>query len=400
MRRYILLCVVGIAAALPLTAGLISMRKPSDPADLSPRGELIIFHAGSLTVPFARIVSAFNAEHPHVRVLREASGSRLCARKVSDLNRECDILASADYSVIESLLIPEHTEWVVKFAANEMAIAYRRDSHLSEHINESNWYEILARDDVVIARSDPNADPCGYRAVLTIRLAEKHYGVGGSGSPQKDLHSGRADPSFGTPAERPAVSVSPAKHRLGGRENLGNPGGDFAVRGPKRCFAHDSQQAGVPGGRLGAKLLAKDTRYIRPKETDLIALLECGEVDYIFLYRSLAEQHGLGYVRLPDEINLGNPKFNDLYATVSVEVSGKTPGSSITKRGEAMVYGVTIPMNAPNKAAALAFLEFLLDEQKGMSILRKCGQRSVVPAPTETFRSIPASLKRFAMEGK
>jgi molybdate/tungstate transport system substrate-binding protein len=56
-----------------------------------------------------------------------------------------------------------------------MCIVYHEASRYSEEINQDNWYEILMKDDVVYGRSDPNADPCGYRAVLGSQLAEKHY---------------------------------------------------------------------------------------------------------------------------------------------------------------------------------------------------------------------------------
>jgi hypothetical protein len=45
-------------------------------------------------------------------------------------------------------------------------------------------------------------------------------------------------------------------------------------------------------------------------------------------------------------------------------------------------------------------LSFLLDANKGLAILEKNGQESVVPSPTNTFDRIPASLKRFALVSK
>jgi molybdate/tungstate transport system substrate-binding protein len=288
---------------------------------------LIIFHAGSLAVPFKKISEEFNIRHPDVKIIREASGSRVCARKIADLDRPCDILASADYTVIDTLLIPEYAEWNIKFAANEIVIAFRENSHAASQINKDNWHDILLQKDITFGRSDPNADPCGYRAVLTITLAEKFY---------------------------------------------------------KR-----------PG--LADKMLAKDQRYIRPKEVDLLALLEVGELDYMFIYRSVAEQHKLRYVMLPDEINLKKTQFHNLYKTASVRITGTMPGTFITKFGEPIVYGVTIPKNAPNRKLAMAFLTFLLDADKGGTILDKNGQTSVVPSPTDTFNSLPESLKTFAL---
>ena len=56
--------------------------------------QLIIFHAGSLAIPFKEISKEFKAKHPGVKILLEATGSRICARKVADLQRPCDVMAS------------------------------------------------------------------------------------------------------------------------------------------------------------------------------------------------------------------------------------------------------------------------------------------------------------------
>jgi molybdate/tungstate transport system substrate-binding protein len=298
----------------------------AEEADIT--GELMVFHAGSLAVPFKEVAREFNTKYPGVRVLLEAAGSRASARKISDLNREADVFGSADHTVIDTLLIPEHAQWNIRFAANEMVLAYTDHSRRAGEIDSENWYRILLDQRVAYGRSDPNADPCGYRTVLSARLAEIHY----------------AEPD------------------------------------------------------LAERLLGKDQRHIRPKETDLLALLEVGEIDYFFIYRSVARQHGLKWVTLPDEINLKSPEMIDRYKQVTVEISGKTPGSVITKPGAPMVYGVTIPDNARNKRAALAFVTFLLEHDQGMAIMERNGQPSLVPAVSDTYENIPDALKRFAKQ--
>jgi len=150
---------------------------------------------------------------------------------------------------------------------------------------------------------------------------------------------------------------------------------------------------------LADKLLAKDEKYMRPKETDLLALLETGVIDYIFLYRSVAQQHRLKFIDLPDEINLGNPDFADLYRTVSVKITGKKPGEYIEKFGAPMVYGSTIPKNAPHKKLAVEFLKFMLGKT-GLSIMEKNGQKAIVPSSTRTYDKIPDALKQFAAKPK
>ncbi|MDA3779863.1 MAG: tungstate ABC transporter substrate-binding protein WtpA [Bacteroidales bacterium] len=302
--------------------------KSTDNTNSEVNGDLIIFHAGSLSVPFKQITKEFNKEYPDVNVMIESAGSRKCARKITDLNKECDIMASADYKVIENLLIPDFADWNIKFASNEMAIVYNEKSRYKDEINKDNWFDILLKEDVAYGRSDPNADPCGYRAVLVNKLAEKYYKKEG----------------------------------------------------------------------LSSKILEKDNNYIRPKETDLLALLESNTIDYIFLYRSVAQQHGLKYIVLPDNINLKKTELADFYSTVTVDISGKKPGEKITKKGEAMVYGITVLKNAKNKKAAKAFIEFFLNEKKGMKIMESNGQPSVIPAKSKYYNNIPEYLKKYAKQ--
>jgi molybdate/tungstate transport system substrate-binding protein len=138
--------------------------------------KLVIFHAGSLSVPVRELSDAFMKENPGVTVLTEAAGSLHSARKITDLGRTCDIMLSADHFVISSMLIPEYASWNIRFATNEIVIAYRRESAYSSIFREDNWADILLKEDVIIGRADPDADPCGYRTVFAARLAEEYYG--------------------------------------------------------------------------------------------------------------------------------------------------------------------------------------------------------------------------------
>jgi molybdate/tungstate transport system substrate-binding protein len=307
-------------------ASFISIALLTFPALAQTKAEVIIFHAGSLAIPMKQMAAAFNQQYPNVKVFREAGGSRICARKITDLKKPCDIMASADYSVIDTLLIPKYASWDIHFATNQMAIMYRPDSKYAKEINSNNWYKILLKKGVQYGHSDPNADPCGYRTLLVWQLAEKYY---------KD-----------------------------------------------------------PG--LYKKLLADcPPQNVRPKETDLIALLEAGQLDYVFIYKSVCEQHHMPFVALPDQINLGSPAFADFYKQATVKISGKKPGTFIEKQGAPMIYGVTLLNDAPHRDWAIKFLAFMLGPQ-GRAIMEKNGQQAIHPAKVSGEASkVPAALKQF-----
>lgn len=323
----------GLAAMVAMVAMLPSCSRSQGPAkpaaaggadgkgELS--GDLIIFHAGSLAVPLRKVSEEFMARHPKVKVLAEAGGSRDVARKVSDLHHPCDVLGSADYKVVEDLLMPRFAKFNLRFATNEMAIVHTAKAARAAEITAENWPEILLAEKVRFGRADPNRDPCGYRTEMLFQLAEKHY-------------------------KTPGLA--------------------------KRLTGKDGQ------------------RFIRPKETDLLALLESGEIDYLFIYRSVGIQHGLRVLRLPDEVNLSNPMMDTLYATATVKVTGKQPGEFVTQTGEAIVYSVTIPLSAPNRPAAEAYVGLLLSSE-GRKILADCGQGLVDPALADGWDAVPESLR-------
>ena len=141
--------------------------------------ELIIFHASSLAKPLEEIGEAFNKRYPDIKIMREASGSRKAAFKIAHLNRECDLFFSADYKLMEEILIPQHTNWYFIFARGEMVVAYADWSRYASEITSENWYDILTREGVQIGRSHEDLDPCGYRALMVWQLAEDFYNIEG-----------------------------------------------------------------------------------------------------------------------------------------------------------------------------------------------------------------------------
>ena len=144
-----------------------------------PEGKLIIFHAGSLTVPLAKMEKIFEKKYPKVDLLREGGGSTKMARMISELHKPADIMASADFKIIDKTLIPQYADWNIRFASNQMVLCYTDQSRFAKEINADNWYKILGREKVIWGHSAPNLDPCGYRSLMVIQLAEKYYKMDG-----------------------------------------------------------------------------------------------------------------------------------------------------------------------------------------------------------------------------
>lgn len=115
-------------------------------------------------------------------------------------------------------------------------------------------------------------------------------------------------------------------------------------------------------------------KYIRPKEADLTALVQAGELDYSWSYASIARTAGLRYVTLPPEIDLSDPSLAKWYSQASVRLPGSSRAGkdSVEFRGEPIVYALTIPKEAPHPGNALAFTRFVLSPP-GHAILQANG---------------------------
>ncbi len=302
-----------------LTLGLSAVLASS----LIAKEKIVVFHAGSLAVPFSAVEKAFEAKYPKYDVQREASGSRAAARKISEIKRAADVMASADYKVIDNLLIPKDAKFNAQFATNEMAIAFTPHSKYADEINSENWPEIFLRDGVKVGHSNPNMDPCGYRSILVTKLAQEHYKI----------------PNF-----------------------------------YKTLFGYgESYKVGEEN---------KSKVIVRPKETDLLGLIEAKAYDYLYIYKSVAEQHGLKYITLPKEVSLKDNEFAKFYKTASFKIDGKKPGMFITKKGGPMVYGITVAQNKKSpttKEGAVKFVNFVLSAQ-GQEIMKQNGQGVISPA--------------------
>ena len=296
----------------------------------APSKKVIVFHAGSLSVPFAKIEKEFETKHPSIDIQREAGGSTKMARMISEIGKPADIMASADYAVIDKGLIPAHADWNIRFATNRLVLCYTDNSKFADQISSLNWFDVLKRKGVIWGHSDPNLDPCGYRSLMVLQLAEKHYGMAGL---YKELI-----------ANRPKANI-------------------------------------------------------RPKSVELISLLNTGNMDYAFEYLSVAVQHGLKYVNLPSAINLGDYHKDNTYGKASVKVTGKKPGTFITRKGKSCTYGITLLKEAPNREAALLFMDYLLDPAHGLKVLKEMGQPPFEPCRVprqKAFNALPEPLQKRA----
>jgi len=133
-------------------------------------GSVEIFHAGSLTAAFDDLKTGFTRAHD-VSVTEESAGSIRSTKKITQPpHRSADVLAVADFRLLRDDLLPAYGSWYAIFATNAMTVAYTDQSAHADAFTRDNWWNVLARDDVSVAHSDPAVDPNGYRAIMSMDL--------------------------------------------------------------------------------------------------------------------------------------------------------------------------------------------------------------------------------------
>lgn len=299
--------------------------KPGCRAD---EDRVMVLAAASLARAFGDLEEQLEAARPRMQIDIELSGSQVACRKIAELNRRADVVATADPAVIDAILRPRFADFTIRFATNELVLAHAEHSRHTEEVSAKTWPQVLQRPGVRLGFVDPDLAPIGYRTLLAWKLAERALGAAAVGGP------------------------------------------DLA-------------------GRLRARAAPE---HVVPHEGELLQLLQTRAIDYAFVYRSTAEEHNLKLVPLPDTYNLGAAERAGDYAKVSVPVRESSGAPPRQVRGAPMVYGVTIPKEPLDAAAAAWFVEQLLGAA-GQRALERTGFRVLRPATCDHPERLPASVR-------
>ncbi|MBV9507706.1 MAG: extracellular solute-binding protein [Acidobacteriia bacterium] len=344
VKHVFLLIISMMLVKAPTADAQQSVPKPSD-------GALTVYHAGSLTAAFQSVEAAFKKEHPGVQVVDKSFGSVDMARRVTSGGESADILATADYTNIDSMLKPKYAAYTIRFAQGGMVLMYRADdTNQAAGVNEiadpaiaynpnttppsipnvkPNWYTYLTRPGVHIAGADPAADPGGYRAVMIMQLAEAYYREPGLYQRMRDhytITSGAAAPAS-----------------------------DFR-------FSYESS----------ALAAARQDSAVR-------------------------------LARLPAEVALSDSAKSAFYHKAVVSIPALFEGEPPIKvEGTRATWGITILNMAKNRANAVAFLEFLLNPGKGAALQKAAGPEPIIPAlvSKSDHERLPEELRSLVRAAK
>jgi len=131
--------------------------------------ELRILSAGVAAAATKDTVVKWNAQHPKIPAALDCGSSVDLIRRVLS-GEPCDLLILADHAIIESMMMPKHADGYCIFAGNRMVVRTTKGND----INDDNWKEKLLSPSTTFTHKDPYGDPGGYRAVMTMQLADEY----------------------------------------------------------------------------------------------------------------------------------------------------------------------------------------------------------------------------------
>ena len=283
---------------------------------------LNVFAAGTLAAPFNRIAEEFMKLHPEVRVQAQYGGSVKMVKQVTELGQVADVVAVADYRVIPKYMF---------VGKGEMPWAF--------------WYAGFATNAITFVYTPQS------KFALEINK-DNWYDV----LSRKGVEIGRSNPDT-DPSGYQTVQMLGLASKFYHRPGLA-----------------DSILANAPKSNM------------RDTETELVAALESGQIDYLAIYLSDARQHHFNYLDLPPEVNLSDARFSDSYAKSSV----KTANGPVS--GVPIVYAITVPTNSNHPDWAARFVAFVLGKE-GMEAMSASGFGGVSPAYGANSDKMPAYIQ-------
>ena len=167
MTRRFFLKALGGAAASALAGGTVlgGCTGEKEPVSLMAAGSLAHFAEHRLQPVLAE---------RGVALQHEARGSAIVARLVASGRRRPDLVALADPALFR---VPFNPSWYATFATNALVVACARTEggRRVQQAGSEGWFRPILEGRARLGRTDPDADPLGYRALFLFDLATRYY---------------------------------------------------------------------------------------------------------------------------------------------------------------------------------------------------------------------------------
>jgi len=329
----LILAVVIVIVVAAIAVGLSLSSSGTTTTSSSP---LISYSADAYSIETTALLNAFSQSTGTPVAPVKSAGSFADANQIA-AGAPDDVFISAALSAASPQYLKNlSADWAVGFATDQMVVAYSNSSATSAVILQGQ----------AAAKSNATAD---WNSFFTT------------------LSSGAVKVGISAPVSDPAG--------LRGWLVL-EAAGSFYAEGNSSAYAKPLLRSG--GNVTGTNAAA------------LVAPLESGQIQALFIYRSAAISDHLPYIQLDRHVNLGDPTLGAVYSKFTyTDSAGTTSGAPI-------VISITVPLSTTNSAEALNFVQFVV---KNAGTLAAYGLQPLSPARLYSNVTPPVSIEQLVTQG-
>jgi molybdate/tungstate transport system substrate-binding protein len=239
---------------------------------------LLLYVSDAYPLELQDLVSNFTASTCIPAVMAQDQGSTADAALIAAGDPASAFLSISKGAIESADLGAEYPGWAVSFASDEMALAYTSASTTSSAAqavitaytaasssnSSSAWYTFfneLTNGSVKVGIGNPDLDPAGFRAWMTLQLAGIEYGNNGAG------------------------------------------GSSYQQEFVNNVVTNSVE---VNGSSAAA----------------LIPALATAQINFLFIYKSDVASNGMSLMQLPNPVNLGIATDNTFYSQATYNTSG------------------------------------------------------------------------------
>ena len=306
----------------------------------SPSAPLILYSADSFVIEASMLESAFTNSTGIPMAPPKAGGSLLLASEIAQGNPVSVFISLSHGAVTAAHLGNESSGWAIAFASDQMTLAYSSATLQNPAANAT----VTACNSALAANTTAAWNTC-----FTM------------------LTSGPVKVGTGNP------NADPSGYR-----------GWIVLEAAGQAYANNSSY-------YEDRLISNNGNVTAASAADLIAPLQAGQIQFLWIYKSSAIAHKLNYLQLPGRVNLGSSKYSSFYSKFSYQLA------TGVQTGGVIRLWITVPADSTDTADSLQFVAFVV--KNSPTLLSPYGLVPATPAKLYNSTTVPPLLQQLVSQG-
>jgi len=307
---------------------------------VSSSSPLILYSADSFVIEAAALESTFTSSTGIMMAPPKSGGSLLLASEIAQGNPVSVFISLSHGAVTAAHLGNESSGWAIAFASDQMTLAYSNATLQNSAANAT----VTACNSALAADTNSSWNTCF--TMLTSGSVKV-----GSGNPNAD----------------------PSGYR-----------GWIVLEAAGQAFANNSSF-------YEDRLISNNGNVTAASAADLIAPLQTGQIQFLWIYKSSAIAHKLNYLQLPGRVNLGSSKYSSFYSKFSYQLA------TGVETGGVIRLWITVPADSTDTADSLQFVAFVV--KNSSTLLSPYGLIPTTPAKLYNSTTVPPLLQQLVSQG-